>query len=190
MKKEWHVIGESTFPLNRARTKTISVGLSPTLEFSPIIKIRGGRNRIFFTPDQFKELVESKENIDADNIMIGDHRIFKSIYKEKEVYNFECRNSHIVLALDTYKKLHSLGSLIAYKLKVFELMDFPFFYKGVLQKCINNKNGGDLIDKIHLSILAEDAKDYRTSLLLETLHLMNCKISLDYELMRLYSKNN
>ena len=179
MRKEGNLLDESRYPLNKSSTKFVSVGLSPTLNFTPIVKIWGAGCCVFFTAEEWQEFMYLDHTNMKNLESFGDFTITRSEFRKVKLYEISCRSFKLLLSDATFDNLISLGRLITCKLDILNEHKFNEYYYTSLK----NSAPYDLMENIY--ILIDNRQCHNDFVMLEAYHTMFNKLCLDYEYIKL-----
>lgn len=184
LKNEGTLLGQSTYPLNKSATKNVSIGISPAVGFIPIVKLWGAHSCVFFTEEEWLQLM----NINIINLQspinIGDINITKKEYKNLMTIWIEQRKFSVIISEETFMNLMCLKKIITHKLNDLKALNFHSYYNLIILACINDSNS-DYLYKNVLKFININKHTQNAYLMLECLHIYFNKICTDFEVMKL-----
>ncbi|XP_071054857.1 uncharacterized protein [Onthophagus taurus] len=136
------LFSESTYYLNKSRTKWISVGMSANLHFDPVIRLMGKGQCITFTEDEWKNVINSRQLI--MNSFVGDlstppHFVVSGvtcssqwIENVRKVLKMERGSEIFYLAYDSLHELWKLSDLVSSRVEVLNCMEYKNYYDSVI----------------------------------------------------------
>lgn len=193
MAKESIMVNMSTYKLNKSGSKNVSIGWSPGLNFTPVLRIWGSIHSIYFDENSYiklhsylPSLLEMEASTDPRGSSytdgFGDYHISIDIYKNIKVYVLQCKNFKIMLSHETLNNLYKMTDLIFTKFKLLNSERIFFkFYHNVLVNA--SKMGGDVFENIQKLLNNETNINFK-HYMYEILLFCNGKLSCDLECLR------
>jgi hypothetical protein len=147
--KKTVTIGERRFPLNKSRSKFVSVGLVNTCEYSPCIQLSGIKGEcLIFSESEWDELLEYQgvitnylyTNEKAQNINGWSFSIHFEFISSARVVKLFKDDTYIYLGYETICKLWELLPLIKYTIKLFKNQQFMTYFRVIKISLKNRPN--------------------------------------------------
>lgn len=146
--KEVSLLLSSNYPLNKSKTKWISMGLSVIRNYTPIIKFSASKpdnSGIQFTLTEWNELIKYKNMIlnyfdcGVDMIcqtMQGNHCFFLNNVNGKKMLTLTWNNNEytIVLELSSVQNMFQINNIIDHKMELLKSVKFDEYYRQVLTR--------------------------------------------------------
>ena len=153
------LVNETTYHINKSKSKWISVGYSIERKYEPVIKLGGIKNNqcVVFNENQFTSFLNNQgimmsfiysttsgwqpmkvDGYEIHFVFIGDSRIIKIVQDD---------NNEIFLAGDSINEIVNLSDLIKYRYDIIKCQDFSNYYN-ILISSASSKNG-DIIKNIY-----------------------------------------
>lgn len=148
-KKEFVVLGERLFSLNKSKSKNVSVGLAYEYGYAPCIKLSGNRGDIIiFDENEWNHFLSYQGVI--TNYLYSNHKE-ESVNTSKFCIDFQQisyariikiskNNSAVYLGYESVCKLWELLPLIRYRIDFVKRQQFSNYFR-VLQKGLENQSG-------------------------------------------------
>lgn len=126
------LVGAMNWTITKSGTKHVSVGLSPALDFAPVIKLWGTQGSFIIIPTpQWNDIL----SIDFNGIqekVIDEYNISTYMLKDIKMFVFECKAMKIVLSQHTINFLINMGTIINYYLNILKCNDFASYYGSMI----------------------------------------------------------
>lgn len=138
------LLNQTTYPLNKSKTKFVSAGLRHHSAFVPIIQIYGLKNNwVSFDEAEWKLLVENQTFI--ANYFTSRDPHFAPIHINSKTITFQCIglkkvvgirdqcSSEVYMGIESLCELWELVHLIEHRLEILKSFDFFQFYSSVIK---------------------------------------------------------
>lgn len=148
-KKNAVILGERRYPLNKCKSKYVSVGLAKDCEYKPMIALRGSKGEcIKFDEIEWEDFL-SHQGVITNYLYSNDkvdtvHSWTFSIFFEQVSYNRIIRiwkdDANIYLGYETICKLWEVLPLLRYLQNMLNKQQFPIYFK-LLRNGLKNQEG-------------------------------------------------
>lgn len=173
------LLNQTTYQLNKSKTKFVSVGMVCGSNFSPAIVLYGCKNDFtIFDESEWIAILENQGVI--TNYFISKHEIFQPLTLKTKTIFFQTiggkkvvsirdqRGSEIFFGLETVAELWELLSMIAFKIEILKSQEFYQFYTSIVRGLVNLP--GDIRTNIeHVIEPLKQAKSQNALCMLELL---------------------
>lgn len=185
------LLNQSIYFLNKSKTKYICIGLSPHINFYPIVKVCGVKNQcVLFDENEWDMLLENQgillnyfhtTDTQWTPMKLGSKVIsFQTVEYRKILKIVDAGESEVYLGWESLTELWDLIPLIKYRLNVLGSQGFNEFYSNVINGIVDMP--GDFKTNI-TNILhpLKDTKSENVCCMMEILQFAPEKIGVDIE---------
>lgn len=194
--KNLPLIGETTYSLNRSRTKFVCVGLGPDGLLLPVVKISGTLNNqcVVFDKKEWNDLLENEANImnyfqnnyqDVQwaPVKIGEKTLSFLAIGGRKVIKLETGVSEVWLGWESVMQLWNMVEIINYQLEILAHAAFAEFYKNIID-AVAEMIGDVKVNIMNIIAPLKDTKAENVLYMMEMVQLVPNKIIVDIEIAK------